>query len=491
MFSKITPEQAGISSRNVAKFINTLEKRGLNTHGVLLMRGNNIFAEYYWEPFNKDFCHRMYSQTKSYVAIAIGLLQEDGKLSIYDKMADYFPEKTNKEIPQYVKELTIREMLTMTTAGHPTNWFNVTEPDRTKNYLETNDSTRPSGTIWEYDSAGSQVLSSLVEKLSGMPLLDYLKEKLFNKMGTFKTAEILKTRNGDSWGDSALLCTLRDMASFGRLLMNGGVWQDERLMNEAYIREATSAVVCNDDTGFIDCFAHGYGYQIWKTEQDGFAFNGMGCQLTICLPKKDLIFVITSDNQGYPASKDVIVNAFFDCIADTAGEPLPEDKAAEVELKETTKDLKLSVVRGIYENPFSAEISGKKYICEANPMGITEFSFTFGGDEVAFNYTNAQGEKEIKIGIGKNIFGKFPQLGYSNDFGGMRTTDGFMYNCAASGAWREEKKFLFRVAIIDRYFGNFLCIVSFKENYCVLKMVKTAEDLLEEYNGTLVATLAE
>ncbi len=65
MVSKITPEQAGVSSRNVAKFINTLEKMGLNTHGVLLMRGNNIFAEYYWEPFTADFCHRMYSQTKS------------------------------------------------------------------------------------------------------------------------------------------------------------------------------------------------------------------------------------------------------------------------------------------------------------------------------------------------------------------------------------------------------------------------------------------
>ena len=109
-------------------------------------------------------------------------------------------------------------------------------------------------------------------------------------MGTFKTAEILKTKNGDSWGDSALLCTLRDMASFGRLLMNGGVWQGERLMNEEYIREATSAIVCNDEIGFTGCFSHGYGYQIWKVEQDGFAFNGMGCQLTICLPKKDLIF---------------------------------------------------------------------------------------------------------------------------------------------------------------------------------------------------------
>lgn len=491
MFNKITPEKAGISSRNVAKFINHLERRGVVTHGILLMKGDDIFAEYYWEPFGPDFCHRMYSQTKSYTSIAIGLLEEEGKVNLDDKMVDYFPEKTEKQIPQHVRDMTLREMLTMTTTGNPDYWFTSDELDRTKLYLETAPGTHPSGTYWEYDSPGSQVLSSLVEKLSGKSLLDYLKEKLFNKMGTFKTAEILKTRNGDSWGDSALICTMRDMASFGRLLTNGGVWQGERLMNEEYIRKATSAVVCNDATGFRSALSHGYGYQIWKIEQDGFAFIGMGGQLTLCLPSKDLMLVITGDNQGYDAYKEIVINAFFDYIADDAGEPLPQDDEAEKVLVEATKDLKLSVVCGNYVNPFCKEINGKKFICEENPMGITEFFFNFSGDEVAFNYVNAQGEKEIKIGLGKNSFGKFPQLGYSNDFGGIRTTDGFMYDCAASGAWREEKKFTFKVQVIDRYFGNFYCIASFKDNYCVLKMVKSAEDFLNEYSGVAVAKAAE
>ena len=44
MFSKITPEQAGISSRKIAAFIRLLEKCDFNTHGVLLMRDNKIFA---------------------------------------------------------------------------------------------------------------------------------------------------------------------------------------------------------------------------------------------------------------------------------------------------------------------------------------------------------------------------------------------------------------------------------------------------------------
>lgn len=491
MFNKITPEQAGISSKAVAKYINYLEKRGVNIHGMLMMKGDDIFAEYYWEPFHKDFCHRMYSQTKSYVGIAIGLLIDEGKLSLDDKMYKFFSEKTDKELSPHLKEQTIREMLTMTTVGTPSWWFTTeTAVDRTKHYLENSVSNRPSGTFWEYDSAGSQVLSSLVEKLSGKTLLEYMKEKLFNKMGTFKTAEILKTRNGDSWGDSALICTLRDMASFGRLLMKNGNWNGEQLISEDYVKEATSAVVCNDTTGFIDYHVHGYGYQIWRFEQNSFGFTGMGCQLTFCVPDKDLFFTFTSDNQGYGAAGSIIANGFFDIIVDNAGEPMEKDADAEKELAEATADLKLSVVAGNRENPFAEEINRKRFVCKPNPMGITEFSLSFKDDQAIFNYTNAQGEKEIKIGIGRNIFQKFPQLGYSNDFGGTATTDGFMYDCAASGAWREDKKFVFRVQIIDRYFGNFMATVSFKDNYGVIKMVRTAENFLTEYEGIAVGELS-
>ena len=215
MFERITPEAAGISSDKIVKFIDRIEKRGAIMHSILMMRHGKIFNENYWAPFNKDFCHRMYSQTKSYAAIAIGLLEEEGKLSLDDKVCDIFPDKIDGEISIHLKEQTVRQMLTMTTVGNPVNWFYDTKnPDRTHIYFNERTSVHPAGTIWEYDSAGSQVLCAIVERLSGMPMLDYLKSKLFNKMGTFKTANILKTRNNDSWGDSALLCTTRDMASY-------------------------------------------------------------------------------------------------------------------------------------------------------------------------------------------------------------------------------------------------------------------------------------
>lgn len=489
-FGRISPEKAGVSSRKVSEYIKHLKRRGVVFHSLMLLKGNDIFCEAYVKPFDEKFRHRMYSQTKSYVGIAIGLLLEEGKLSLEDKIIDHFPEKLSGEAGEFLKAQTVKDMLTMETGIKPVNWFKEKVFDRTKGYLASEDRGYGPGLLFCYDSAGSQVLSSLVEKLSGMSLLDYLKKKLFDKMGTFKTAEILKTPNGDSWGDSALVCTPRDMASFGRLLMQSGRFGGEQLISEDYVKTATSKVVDNNETGFEKYDAYGYGYQIWKTEQDGFSFNGMGCQFTICLPKKDLMLVITGDNQGHDAAKHFIFSGFFDYIADPAVEgELAEDSEGNRELEELCQSLELFAFEGMESTDFARTVDKKVFVCRENPMGIKEFSLEFGEGQGVFRYENAQGKKALSFGINKNVFCKFPQLGYSNDVGVLNSTDGFMYDCAVSGAWREERKFALKVQIIDRYFGNMYAVFSFDgKGNAVLKMVKTAEDFLDEYKGIAYAS---
>ena len=66
------PEAVGISSLDVLKFYKKLEERGLSTHAVIMAKGDNIFTEAYYAPFHKDFKHRAYSVSKSFVSIAIG-----------------------------------------------------------------------------------------------------------------------------------------------------------------------------------------------------------------------------------------------------------------------------------------------------------------------------------------------------------------------------------------------------------------------------------
>ena len=92
MFTYKKPEEKGIKSENIKKYVEILEKAGLSTHNVVIARGNDIVYENYWAPFHKDFLHRQYSVSKSFVGIAVGFLIQDGKLNLDDKIVDFYDE---------------------------------------------------------------------------------------------------------------------------------------------------------------------------------------------------------------------------------------------------------------------------------------------------------------------------------------------------------------------------------------------------------------
>ncbi len=491
MFNVITPEQAGIKSSQIKRTLERLNKAGLVMHSLTLVKGNDIFGEFYWKPFYKDKPHRMYSETKSFAGLGIGLLEQEGKLKLTDKLCDIFPEKIDcgKVVPEWLREQTVRDMLLMETSCHPPHWFNHTDPDRTHLYLNNDNVFRPSGTIWEYDSPGSQVLGAIVEKLSGMELLEYLKSRMFNQMGTFQTAEILKAPNGDAWGDSALIATALDMASAGRLLLDGGKFKGKQLLNEKFAKDATSALVSNNVDGFELFKRRGYGYQIWRHPK-GFFFNGMGCQFTFCVPELDVIMVTNADNQGYYESGALIWEILDNGILENMDKPIAENKAEYDDLINYADTLELYHVKGI-ESEFQKELDGKIYKPLKEDAQFKEFSFKFTDDVCEFNYENAQGKKTLYFGLNKNVFGKFPQLGYAQDYGRVVTTDGSMYDCAVSGAWQEEKKLMLKVQVIDRYFGNLAMVFAFKDDLVSVTLKKTAEDFFKEYEGQFVAKLVK
>ena len=222
-------------------------------------------------------------------------------------------------------------------------------------------------------------------------------------------------------------------------------------------------------------------------------FNGMGGQYTLCFPDKDLIMVITADNQGFDQAKVTVIDGFIDTIYENMKDaPLKPNKAAEKRLARVTKDLKLRAVYGLADSPVREVVNGKTYICDDNPLGIEKFKLTFFKNGTGnFEYVNAQGKKKIKFGINKNVFGKFPQLGYSNEVGGVVTTDGFMYDDAASGCWTVDGKFIIKVQIIDKYFGNMSAVFGFKGKYAACHFTKCAEAFLNEYEGRINAVVKE
>ncbi len=489
MLQKVSPESVGISSEKVLKFIKTLENNRLHTHSLLLTRGDKIFCEKYYAPFDENFKHRMYSVSKSFVSVAIGLLIEDGKLSLEDKFISFFPEYTEGMNDPWFEEMTIRNALTMSTCTPAMpDWFTCGTKDRTEIYFQGHATMIP-GTRFQYDSPGSYMLGVIVEKLTGKPFLEFLQERFLNAIGFSADAYCVQCPGGHSFADSGVMCTARDLWRFARFVMNGGTWNGVRYMNEAYLREATAFQVANNNRDMDHYGGYGYGYQIWKTPRDGFAFIGMGDQFAICDPETDTILILNSDNQGDPFSRSVLYQALYGLIVEEMGEPLPENEAALRALRVHEQGDTLRALPRGCDSSFAKELAGRTYRLGENNMHISWFRFEFEGDGGVLHYENAQGVKALPFGFGHNVFGKFPEEGYA-DLVATVGVPGHRYDCAVSAEWQEEKKLHLCVQIIDKYFGNCNMMFSFKDDRVVVMMQKVAEAFLNEYQGTALGTVA-
>ncbi len=480
-----TPEQMGISSRHVLNFYKELDYWHLSTHAVILSRGDHFFSECYYAPFHKDFQHRMYSTSKSFVSIAVGFAEQDGLLSLDDPLCKFFPEYAH--LNQH--KTTIREMLQMQTSmdASGTGWFKARTDDRAAYYFGKDAQKHP-GTTFYYDSTGSFMLGSVVENVTGMPFMEYLKKKAFDEIGFSKESRCLKCPGGHSWGDSGILCTARDLWLFARFVLNGGTWNGKRYLNEQYIKEATTPTVPNNPYGFGDMHdMHGYGYQFWGAPQGCFATLGMGNQISFCDPGHDFILVINSDNQGNTNAYEQIFRAIYNNLFAHLGDPLPEDPEALAELNAYLAERKLFALHGASTSTMAEKIAGKTFVCEENACGMKWFRFEFSGNTGTFFYENAQGEKQMTFGFGHNVFAKFPEEGYSKEVGSVRCPGNY-YDAAFSADWPADYTLRVRVQVIDTYLANLSMMFGFRdENTVTLRMEKKAEDFMEEYKGIVNA----
>ncbi len=483
MFTMTTPERAGIDSAHIRAFLETLESHHFPTHAIIIARGNEILFEHYTAPFHKDFCHRIYSSTKSFTSLAVGFAEQDGFLDINEKLCKYFPEESKLTDNPDILDLTVKNLLMMRTAGRPSNWFEARLDDRVAHYFKNRTNTRRPDTEWEYDSNGSFILCALVERVTGKNIMDYMREKFLDRIGFSKEAKMLKCPGGHSWGDSAMICKARDFLAAARFALNGGSWEGEQLLNEDYVRSATANLTENGLHEPQHFDTYGYGYQFWRCFDTGFGFVGLGVNMAICDTEKDLILIVNADTQGLNPHDRVYAAAFYELIVKNAGDPLP-DSEAYADLMAYAKTLRLAEAVGDPYSQTEAKINGVEYALDENPMGITRFKLTFDAKGGCFDYTNAQGHKELAFGRRGygNAYSLFPETGYSKNVGSVSEPE-HKYNCAVSHAWESLETLVLRIQIIDEYFGTCTARFTFDGDNVKLVMSKSAEDFLGAYHG--------
>lgn len=473
--SKMTyesPEAMGVPSSAIHSFISRLDKQGLPMHSVLLSRHGKIITEAYYAPYKADSLHRMFSITKSFTSIAIGLLIEEGKISLDSNIVDYFPDKLPKDVHPWIRELTIRDLLSMETCHSGTTYKSDLDSDWVESFFTTKPTHKP-GTVFLYDTSASHTLCALVERLSGKPMLDYMRDKFLDEIGFSKEAYIIKDPFGVSMGGSGLMATPMDLMKFGLLIRNKGRLNGKELVPEWYINEATKHQTDNVLRGQVIEEAQGYGYQFWRTRHGGFACYGMGGQYIIFLPDQDLICVTTADTQDVKGGTQIIYDALYEEIlphlSDKAIAENPKDKE---DLDELISGLRIKPVSGMITSPKSLDNNKVKYILEENQSGFTSFSLEISEEEArgTLKFTDAKGTHPIHFGLGKMVVEKFP-----------------IYNqrAATSGAFLNDNTLYIKSHIIDECIGCVHFQIVFNESNVTICMRKVEETYFNEFNGFL------
>ena len=109
------PEEIGVRPEWVGEYVTEMNRRRKMCHSFLMMRHGKVFAEGYWKPFHEQWLHRMYSVSKTFVSAAIGMLADEGKIRLSDRIADHFPDQMEDGIHPLIAEMTIEDMLKMST----------------------------------------------------------------------------------------------------------------------------------------------------------------------------------------------------------------------------------------------------------------------------------------------------------------------------------------------------------------------------------------
>jgi CubicO group peptidase (beta-lactamase class C family) len=247
---------------------------------------------------------------KSIISALIGIAIEKGFIESIDrKVLEFFPDYKAAPSDFRKRSVTVRQLLTMTapiaSKSIGSRWEPLDrlrrQPDWTRYALGLLGKGEPGR--FQYSTVGTHLLSSILTRATGMSTREFANEYLFRPIGikeipdcemkSFLPDDVfgknvrgwIKDPQGISTGGFGITITPRDMARFGYLYLNGGVWDGRPVIPAEWIKESTASNPNN------------YGYLWWLKESNGifsYAAIGSGGSMICCIPQLDIVVAIAS-----------------------------------------------------------------------------------------------------------------------------------------------------------------------------------------------------
>ncbi len=389
-FERATPEEVGISSDLINTFITQAKNdKTLNMHGISIIKNEKMIAEVEFGSYKKNIWHITNSECKSIISLAIGILVDEGRLAVDDRLIDILAEESTTLSKITHRGITIRHLLTMTTGVNFNEAGALVEEEWTKKYFEAS-LAYESGKKFTYNSLNTYMLAVIITKITGKSVTEFLNEKLFKVMG-IENYYWEKSPEGIEKGGWGLYIIAEDIGKIGQLVLNKGLWNGVQLISEKWINEATKTqVITPESHGKYD-----YGYQIWtRRDKNIFLFNGMFGQNVLGNFDNDSLIITNGGNSELFQQSN-----FFKYYekAFVQGEiwhiAREKDKKAYKRLKETIKGVKevsakIKKTRAEVkkQEALFEEINNIEWIPEINKAGMLSI-FPFTAQIEQNNYT--------------------------------------------------------------------------------------------------------
>ena len=271
---------------NFELFVKIIEENHLNVEGVLVHRDGKEIACHRWV---EEAPRAIYSVSKGFASIAVGMAISEGKLRLSDRVTRFFPQaKANARWDS----LTLEHLLTMT-MGHA----HFSRPQSLQEAFSYELESDP-GTCFVYDNTCTFLASAMLTKATGLKLREYLQERLFSplKMGE---PEWQESSDGYTIGATGLMLTTSELSLFARFLLQRGNWEGKSLLPASWIDAATRTQVPTNPPETDRDWDLGYGYQFWTCRHGAYRLDGREGQFIIVLPFYNTVITINSNEADY------------------------------------------------------------------------------------------------------------------------------------------------------------------------------------------------
>jgi CubicO group peptidase (beta-lactamase class C family) len=396
------PEVEGVSSAGIIDFLNAIDTGRQEIHSFMFLRHGRVIAQGWWSPYGPDYRHVMFSASKTFTATGIGLAVTENRLKLTDKVVSFFPYSLPDSISNYMKELTVENLLTMSVGQDPASMGGGSEEDWITEFIK-NDPVHKPGTVFKYNNMATFMLSAIVQQVTGQTLFDYLKPRIFDPL-SIRGIDWDKNPQGINLGMIGLRLRTEDMAKFGQLLLQNGKWNNKQLIPEAWIKQATSFKIESNDPSNkspkeANDWAQGYCYQMWRGRNNSVRLDGMGGQFVILFPDKDAIVVLTANAINTQEELNLVHNYLIPAIKSSQAIRPDPDTYNELQKKQSALYLKPQVPQ-TSESVFPTKISGKEFILDDNDYQVQSVYFTFKNNECSFAIKRNNQISVVKAGLG-------------------------------------------------------------------------------------------